>query len=1001
MCLSKPAINKEHDEIEIDRLKSNNFDIDWDQCDYIEHDDYQNMGLSQQDLNIVQYNIRGLISKQNDIWDLILQPAKGNIHCLILCETWLNSVNKSKIKVPGYTYVGKERLTKKGGGVGFLIRDDLQFRLKPEYDIDSSILENHWIELKCNTDNVLIGSLYRPPNTNEKTFITDYKKLLKQVNRYKGPKIIGMDHNLDFLKCEKHKITNEFLESNIDTNLLPCITRPTRITKSSATLIDNIFTDISIHETCITSLIVLDISDHLPCLLVVPNMYVSKKQPLKRTIRKLSDKNIAAINSELNQINWQQELNMTSSNVGFTTFHTKTLEVLNRIAPERTVMITRHKKPNPWITKGIINSSQKLRKLYSKTIVENNDTDHLAYKTRRNILAKTKRLSKMLYYQNLCLEFKKNSKKLWQVINEVSGKIKDKSTAIDCLKINNILTFSKKKITNEFGKYFSTVGPSFASKIPSPLKNSEDYLQRLSRHQKSLFLNPTDPHEIGDIISNLPNKISSGNDGINNIFLKRIQTSIIEPLCIIYNNSISEGCFPSIMKDADVVPLYKTKDPHNTTNYRPISLLLTMSKILEKLIYKRVYKFLNDNNLFYQSQYGFRAKHLCDDAINELISNIVKENEHGKATLTIFLDLSKAFDTLKHNLLLTKLEKYGIRGNALEWFRSYLTGRNLRVKCHDNKTGQNIYSDPFPITYGTPQGSCLGPLLFLIFCNDIYLHLEHCNCILFANDTTLYYSHRSLKYLKWCVEQDLSILADWFRANKLTLNINKSDCILFAIKKNKNFSVSLDGIALPCVKSTKFLGIWIDENLTWDKHINELALKLKRNQKLLQLSKNFLSYHALLNLYYAQFHSHLSYSIITWGNMISRKHLTNLQRLQNTCIEILRNKTKSPIKTPNVEELIKLVNCKLGYKLANKLLPIQIAKALTTDSMKKSLLKTHGYNTRHKNLPNMPKCTNKMYHNSYLTCALRDYQALPAVTRELPTQSAFMRACKKIICSDK
>ena len=289
----------------------------------------------------------------------------------------------------------------------------------------------------------------------------------------------------------------------------------------------------------------------------------------------------------------------------------------------------------------------------------------------------------------------------------------------------------------------------------------------------------------------------------------------------------------------------------------------------------------------------------------------------------------------------------------------------------------------------------------MIFCNDIYLHLEHCNCILFADDTTLYYSHRNLKYLKWCLEQDLAILADWFRANKLTLNINKSDCILFGAKNKQNINLSLDGIELPCVRHTKFLGVWIDENLTWDKHVNELALKLKRNQKLLQMSKKFLSYHALLNLYYAQFHSHLSYSIITWGNMISKKHLNNLQRLQNTCIEILKTKRKREVQIPNVDELIRLVNCKMGYKLTNNLLTSQIAKALTTDSLNKSLLKTHDYNTRNKHLPNMPKCSHKMYQNSYLTSALRDYQALPAVTQGSPNLTIFMSACKQIICSDK
>ena len=343
---------------------------------------------------------------------MVIQPVDRTIHCIILCETWLNSLNKTKINVPGYTYVGRERNTKKGGGVGFLIRDDLKFRVKAEYEINSDILENYWIELKCNTDNVLIGSLYRPPNTNEKTFMSDYKRLLKQVNSYKGHKIIGMDHNLDFLKCEKHKITNEFLESNIDTNVLPCITRPTRITKSSATLIDNIFVDTGINEKCVSSLIVLDISDHLPCLLVIPEMYVSEKHPLKKSTRKMTDKIVCKINDELKNMNWQKELNMTSSNTGFTTFHNMTVDILNRFAPIKTVTITKLKKPNPWITKGIINSSQRLRKLYSKTLSTNTEIDHINYKVRQSILAKTKRLSKMLYYQNLCLEFKNNSKKL-------------------------------------------------------------------------------------------------------------------------------------------------------------------------------------------------------------------------------------------------------------------------------------------------------------------------------------------------------------------------------------------------------------------------------------------------------------------------------------------------------------------------------------------------------------------------------------------------------------
>ena len=491
----------------------------------------------------------------------------------------------------------------------------------------------------------------------------------------------------------------------------------------------------------------------------------------------------------------------------------------------------------------------------------------------------------------------------------------------------------------------------FASKIKNSIHSDNHYLNKISGLQKSIFLSPVTETEIEKIVMNLPNKPSSGMDGISNILLKKLTYCIAHPLTLIFNKSLMEREFPDIMKVADVVPLYKSKSPLETTNYRPISLLLTFYKILEKVIYKQIYSFLNDNHQLYDSQYGFRAKHSCEDAVNELLSNIVKANTQKKKTIAIFLDLSKAFDTLSHDLLLKKLELYGIRGTALKWFESYLNGRKLRTKCVNNTTGQLIYSDQYNITYGTPQGSCLGPLLFLIFCNNIYLHLESCKCILFAHDTTLYYSHKNLDYLKWCIEQDLKIVSDWFRANKLTLNILKSDCILFGSRATHKLKLELDGEILPFVKNTKFLGIWIDENLNWSKHVSELATKLKRGQKLLQLSRNFLSPHALQNLYYAQFHSHLSYGIITWGNMINKSLITALQKLQNTCLAYLKLKNS---KILNVNELIKLVNCKLGYRLTKKLLPIKIAEAFATDANNKSLIKNHRYNTRNKLIPNIP-----------------------------------------------
>ena len=210
-----------------------------------------------------------------------------------------------------------------------------------------------------------------------------------------------------------------------------------------------------------------------------------------------------------------------------------------------------------------------------------------------------------------------------------------------------------------------------------------------------------------------------------------------------------------------------------------------MSKILEKLLYKRTYAFLDNNNQIYHSQYGFRSKHSCENAIGDLVSQILKNQQQNKHTAALFLDLSKAFDTLNHELLLNKLEIYGVRGIALDWFRSYLSRRTMRLKCQAGEAKAQTYSDWYKISHGTPQGSCLGPLLFLVFCNDLRLNLEYMSCIQFADNTTLFYADKSLDVIKCCVENDLEIIMDWFRANSLTLNVQKTKYLLFSPKKGK------------------------------------------------------------------------------------------------------------------------------------------------------------------------------------------------------------------------
>ena len=404
--------------------------------------------------------------------------------------------------------------------------------------------------------------------------------------------------------------------------------------------------------------------------------------------------------------------------------------------------------------------------------------------------------------------------------------------------------------------------------------------------------------------------------------------------------------------------------------------------MLEKIVYKRTVRFLDHNNIIYNSQYGFREKHSCTDAVMELCTEVLKARENNLNTIGVFLDLSKAFDTLDPKILLSKLEIYGIRGTVLNWFESYLTKRRLRVKCEVASENKTQFSELYNVEFGTPQGSCLGPLLFLLFTNDLYLNIDHCNAILFADDTTVYKSHRNIRYLKWCVEQDLIVIADWFKANRLTLNLEKTVYMLFGNGKcNSKPTLEIDKITLEPVECTKFLGMWVDENLNWNTHINRLINKIKRNMHLLKTPRNLFNEKTLKLIYHAHIQSHIDYGLVLWGSMTTKDNFNRMQSIQNKCIEIIsRNKNAEDsfkkLKIAKINELIKLQEIKIGYRLLNKLLPNKISQQLQCDSNQKSLIKAHSYNTRRKNIPNLPKVTRMNYINSYLYQSIKQFMLL-------------------------
>ena len=366
---------------------------------------------------------------------------------------------------------------------------------------------------------------------------------------------------------------------------------------------------------------------------------------------------------------------------------------------------------------------------------------------------------------------------------------------------------------------------------------------------------------------------------------------MVAPLCIIFNALITQGKFPEKMKLADVVPLFKNKSTYEPTNYRPILLLLTVSKLLEKIIYTRTYNFLTKTNQIFVSQYGFRSNHSCKNTISELVGNILKGKESGEHTACVFLDLSKAFNNLKYEVLLRKLDRYGIQGLANAWFKDYLNNRKLRVKCTVEFSGKMEYSEEYSVNYGALQGSCLGSLIFLIFNNDLAMNLCNCNSILFADDTTIYKNNKSILKLKNDIENDFKQILDWFKANKLTFNIEKTKFMLFKVNNsNQDFDLQINNITIKKSPVCKFLGVLIDENLTWNHHDNDRLLKIKRNTHLLRTSNNIFDPNTKKLIYYGHIHSHMIYCLLIWGNSSSKCNLARLQKAQNKCVRLINNK---------------------------------------------------------------------------------------------------------------
>jgi hypothetical protein len=781
------------------------------------------------------------------------------------------------------------------GGVGLFIKDNVNYKIREDISVFTPhIFESLFIEIICSTGkNKVIGVIYRPntePRADIDIFSSTLFDIMDLINTETKLCVIMGDMNIDLLKFGSHTKTSDYLDNIFSHGFLPVITKPTRISTTSATLIDHIYTN-NITTTGYSGIIITDVADHFGTF-HISNIKTTNKSKTTSKVRIFSENNINTFKETLDQVDFNPVMEIMCPNEAYNEFYKLYKTAFEATFPLQVFRINdTYIKREPWFTKGLLISSKRKGKLFSRKLLKPTERNITEFKQYNNTFNKLKRAMKIKYFSNSLEENKHNIKKTWTILRQAIGKLNNKSSFPLTFLINDIAITDKFQAAEGFNSYFSKIGIHTSHNVPSSNKIFRDYMPTPVRN--SMFIEPVVPSDVLSVANKLKPKTSCGHDDISTKLLKQTIGNIVEPITHVINRSFDTGIVPHEMKIAKIIPIYKSSDPSLLKNYRPVSLLTAFSKLIEKLMFNKLTSFLNSTNTLFKHQYGFRAKHSTIHPIIHLLNHCAEciNQTNPEFTLAIFCDLSKAFDVISHNILLQKLNLYGIRGIANQWFESYLSDRSQFIEL------ENVHSSHLPVRCGVPQGSILGPILYLIYVNDIYNSCEG-NIVSFADDTTLFMSNSDVTQLFSEVNTQINNLFNWFCANKLSLNANKTKYIV--IRHNHmhcdltGLNINIDNIPLKRIgndcdeKAAKFLGIHIDEHLTWKYHIAHVNTKVSRTLFFIKQVKNILPRNSMRTLYFALVHSHFTYGLLAWGNA-SKAALHRSIILQKRALRIINN----------------------------------------------------------------------------------------------------------------